>query len=135
MLERGLLPDFSLQVLAELVTIHAPEIRAEESTRDLRTPYLVLHRQRYFARSGSAYRCRSHARRARKDPCHHCRCGLHEEEDAAKKVERQVGKSAAAMRLESRIGQRFDGIVTALLTKALGFVFCIARRRKTGERF
>jgi exoribonuclease R len=35
MLERGLLPDFS-QVLAELVTIHAPEIRAEESTRDLR---------------------------------------------------------------------------------------------------
>jgi hypothetical protein len=36
MLERGLLPDFSLQVLAELVTIHAPEIRAEESTRDLK---------------------------------------------------------------------------------------------------
>jgi len=36
MLERGLLPDFPLQVLAELVTIHAPEIRAEESTRDLR---------------------------------------------------------------------------------------------------
>ena len=35
MLERGLLPDFS-QVLAELVTIHAPEIRAEEWTRDLR---------------------------------------------------------------------------------------------------
>ena len=36
MLERGLLPDFSLQVLAELVTIRAPETRAEESTRDLR---------------------------------------------------------------------------------------------------
>ena len=35
-----------------------------------------------------------------------------EQEDAAKKVERQVEKSAAAMMLESRIGERFDGIVT-----------------------
>jgi exoribonuclease-2 len=35
-----------------------------------------------------------------------------EEEDAAKKVERQVGKSAAAMLLESRIGERFNAIVT-----------------------
>ena len=35
-----------------------------------------------------------------------------EEEDAARKVERQVGKSAAAVLLESRIGQRFDAIVT-----------------------
>jgi VacB/RNase II family 3'-5' exoribonuclease len=35
-----------------------------------------------------------------------------EEEDAANKVERQVGKSAAAMLLESRIGERFDAIVT-----------------------
>ncbi|HUL61659.1 MAG TPA: RNB domain-containing ribonuclease, partial [Methanocella sp.] len=33
-------------------------------------------------------------------------------EDAAKKVERQVGKSAAAMLLESRIGDRFDAVVT-----------------------
>ncbi len=35
-----------------------------------------------------------------------------EAEDAAKKVERQVGKSAAAMLLESRIGERFDAIIT-----------------------
>ncbi|HEX2227678.1 MAG TPA: RNB domain-containing ribonuclease [Candidatus Binatia bacterium] len=34
------------------------------------------------------------------------------QEDAAKKVERQLEKSAAALVLESRIGQRFDGIVT-----------------------
>ncbi len=34
------------------------------------------------------------------------------EEDAAKKVERRVGKSAAALLFESRIGQRFDAIVT-----------------------
>jgi exoribonuclease-2 len=35
-----------------------------------------------------------------------------EQEDAARKVERQVEKSAAALMLESRIGERFDGIVT-----------------------
>ena len=33
-------------------------------------------------------------------------------EDAAKKVERQVRKSATALLLESRIGHEFDGIVT-----------------------
>jgi exoribonuclease-2 len=35
-----------------------------------------------------------------------------EKEDDAEKVERQLRKSAAALLLESRIGQRFDGIVT-----------------------
>ncbi|PKL75812.1 MAG: ribonuclease II [Candidatus Melainabacteria bacterium HGW-Melainabacteria-1] len=35
-----------------------------------------------------------------------------EKEDAANKVERQVAKSAAALLLESRIGERFDAIVT-----------------------
>ena len=35
-----------------------------------------------------------------------------QEENAVKKVERQVGKSAAALLLESRIGQSFDGIIT-----------------------
>ena len=39
------------------------------------------------------------------------------EEDAAKKVERQVRKSAAAMLLESRIGERFDAIVTGAAPK------------------
>jgi len=38
-------------------------------------------------------------------------------EDAAKKVERQVGKSAAAMLLQSRIGQQFDAIVTGAADK------------------
>ncbi len=40
-----------------------------------------------------------------------------EEEDAAKKVERQVEKSAAALLLESQIGGRFDAIVTGAADK------------------
>ena len=40
-----------------------------------------------------------------------------EEEDAAKKVERQVTKSAAAMLLESRVGEQFDAIVTGASNK------------------
>lgn len=40
-----------------------------------------------------------------------------EEEDAANKVERQVGKSAAALLLGSRIGEGFDAIVTGASPK------------------
>ena len=40
-----------------------------------------------------------------------------EKENDADKVERQVGKSAAAMLLESRIGERFDAIVTGASEK------------------
>ncbi len=40
-----------------------------------------------------------------------------QQEDAAKKVERQVAKSAAAMLLQSRIGQRFEAIVTGAAEK------------------
>ncbi len=43
----------------------------------------------------------------------HCTEG----EDAAKKVERQVEKSAAAILLESRIGERFEAIVTGAAAK------------------
>jgi exoribonuclease-2 len=39
------------------------------------------------------------------------------QEDAVKKVERQVGKSAAAMLLESRVGEQFDAIVTGASEK------------------
>lgn len=38
-------------------------------------------------------------------------------EDAVNKVERQVGKSAAALLLESRIGEQFDAIVTGASEK------------------
>ena len=40
-----------------------------------------------------------------------------EAEDSAKKVERRVEKSAAALLLESRIGERFDAIVTGASEK------------------
>jgi exoribonuclease-2 len=40
-----------------------------------------------------------------------------EKEDAANKVERQVGKSAAALLLESRIGEQFEAMVTGASAK------------------
>lgn len=40
-----------------------------------------------------------------------------EQEDAAAKVERQVRKSAAALLLSTRIGQKFDGFVTGASSK------------------
>jgi exoribonuclease-2 len=40
-----------------------------------------------------------------------------EEEDAAKKVERQVEKSAAALLLGSRLGEQFDAVVTGAADK------------------
>jgi exoribonuclease-2 len=40
-----------------------------------------------------------------------------EAEDAANKVERQVGKSAAALLLENRLGEQFDAIVTGASEK------------------
>ncbi|MEO8586836.1 MAG: RNB domain-containing ribonuclease, partial [Acidobacteriota bacterium] len=40
-----------------------------------------------------------------------------EQEDAANKVERLLRKAAAAMLLETRIGERFDGVVTGASEK------------------
>ncbi|HEX4355601.1 MAG TPA: RNB domain-containing ribonuclease, partial [Polyangiales bacterium] len=70
-----------------------------------RYPDLITHRLIKAALAGSAppYRDEELGALAR-----HCT----EQEDHASKVERQVRKSAAALLLESRIGERFDAIVT-----------------------
>jgi VacB/RNase II family 3'-5' exoribonuclease len=75
-----------------------------------RYPDLVTHRLLKAAMAGSdrPYENDELAALAR-------RCT--EEEDAAKKVERQVTKSAAAIMLESRIGEQFDAMVTGASAK------------------
>ena len=58
-----------------------------------------------------------------------------EKEDAAKKVERQVRKSAGAMLLQHRVGERFDGIVTGAADKGTWVrLLQSADRGKAGER-
>jgi exoribonuclease-2 len=75
-----------------------------------RFPDLITHRLLKAALAGkpSPYTAQDLARLAE-----HCTV----QEDAAAKVERRVRKSAAALLLESRVGQRFDAIVTGASPK------------------
>ncbi len=78
---------------------------AHSTAPNRRYPDLVTQRLLKAAISGLSAPYTSDELRALAEHCT-------KQEDAAKKVERQVEKSAAAMTLQSRLGQRFDGIVT-----------------------
>jgi exoribonuclease-2 len=75
-----------------------------------RFPDLITHR---MIKAALAITRQPYAEEELDDLAQHCT----EAEDAANKVERQVRKSAAAMLLSSRIGERFDGIVTGASSK------------------
>jgi exoribonuclease-2 len=83
---------------------------AHSTAPNRRFPDLITQRQLKAAVAGGipAYSAAEIEMLAR-----HCT----EQEDAATKVERQVRKSAAALLLENRIGERFDAIVTGAAAK------------------
>jgi exoribonuclease-2 len=83
---------------------------AHSTAPNRRFPDLVVHRLLKAAMAGSA--C-PYADKELADLAQHCT----QEEDAAKKVERQVAKSAAAIVLQSRIGEQFSAIVTGASAK------------------
>ena len=78
---------------------------AHSTAPNRRYPDLITHRLLKAALAGRAL---PYGVGELGDLARHCT----EEEDAAKKVERQVTKSAAAMLLADRIGEQFDAFVT-----------------------
>ncbi|HEX8992557.1 MAG TPA: RNB domain-containing ribonuclease [Anaerolineales bacterium] len=75
-----------------------------------RYPDLITQRLLKAALTGSGV---PYGRERLNELAQHCT----EAEDAAAKVERRVQKSAAALLLESRIGEKFDGLVTGAADK------------------
>lgn len=75
-----------------------------------RFPDLVIHRLLKAALEG---RARPYAQAELTEIARHCT----EQEDNATKVERLVRKSAAALLMQGRIGERFEGIVTGASEK------------------
>ncbi len=83
---------------------------AHSTAPNRRYPDLITHRVLKAAMGGCAV---PYAKEELEALAQHCT----EQEDAAKKVERQVEKSSAALLLESRIGERFDALVTGAADK------------------
>ena len=105
--------EYVVQIPGSSVTGHfglAIKDYAHSTAPNRRFPDLITHRllKAAMAKSAQPYAIDELTSLAR-----HCT----EEEDAAKKVERQVTKSAAAIMLESRVGEQFDAIVTGASVK------------------
>jgi exoribonuclease-2 len=105
--------EYVVQLPGGSVTGHfglAAKDYAHSTAPNRRFPDLVTQRLLKAAMAGSV---RPYENAELATLAQHCT----EEEDAAKKVERQFTKSAAAIMLESRIGEQFDAIITGASAK------------------
>jgi exoribonuclease-2 len=105
--------EYVVQIPGSSVTGHfglAVKDYAHSTAPNRRFPDLITHRLLKAAMAGSVQPYENDELAALAQRCT-------QEEDAAKKVERQVTKSAAAIMLETRVGEQFNAIVTGASVK------------------
>jgi ribonuclease R len=105
MIEKGLLHDFTIEALALAVKDYSHSTAPNRRFADLITQRLLK-----AAMNGSSV---PYSKGELELLAAHCS----QQEDAANKVKRQVAKSAAALLLQSRIGEQFESIVTGASSK------------------